>query len=68
MLQHIDICYLLDVSKAYDKIDHLLLYMYEKSLHKDVLIFIVKILVYWYSHQKMCIRWVTLAQTNFRSV
>ena len=33
----------LDDSKAYDKIDHWLLY--DKLLHKDVPVFIVKILV-----------------------
>ena len=41
----------LDASKAYDKIDHWLLY--DKLLHNDVPVFIVKILVYWYSHQEM---------------
>ena len=55
----------LDTSKAYDKIDHWLLY--DKLLHKDVPVFIVKTLVYWYSQQEMFIRWVTLAQTNFVS-
>ena len=59
----------LDASKAYDKIDHWLLY--NKLLHNDVPVFIVKILVYWYSHQEMFIRWgnisITLAQTNFMS-
>ena len=49
------ICFFFDASKAYNKIDHLLLY--EKLLHKDVPNFIVIILVYWYSHQEMFIRW-----------
>ena len=48
-------CYFLDISKAYDKIDHCLLY--EKLLHKDVPVYIVKKLVCWYSHQEMYLRW-----------
>ena len=55
----------LDASKAYDKIDHWLLY--DKLLHNDVTVLIVKILVYWYSHQEMLYGGVTLAQTYFMS-
>ena len=47
----------LDPSKANDKIDHWLLY--EKLLQKDVPVFIIKVLVYWYSHQEMFLRWDT---------
>ena len=53
----------LDASKAYDKIDHWLLY--DKLLHNDVPIFIVKILVYWYSHQEMFIRWGNSCSNKF---
>ena len=53
----------LDASKAYDKIDHWLLY--DKLLHKDVPVFIVKILVYWYSHQEMLIRCCNSCSNKF---
>ena len=53
----------LDASKAYDKIDHWLLY--DKLLHNDVPVFIVKILVYWYSHQEMFIRWGNSCSNKF---
>ena len=52
-----------DASKACDKIVHWLLY--DKSLHKDVPVFIVKILVYWYSHQKMFILWGNSCSNKF---
>ena len=57
------ICSFVDTSKAYDKIDHWLLY--EKLLHKDIPNLIVKILVYWYSHQEMFIRWGKSCSNRF---
>ena len=45
----------LDASKAFDRIDHWLLF--KKLFDKHVLLFIIKLLVCWYSTQKMHIRW-----------
>ena len=45
----------LDASKAFDRIDHWLLF--KKLIAKDVPLFIIRLLLYWYSHQQMCIRW-----------
>ena len=45
----------LDASKAYDKIDDWQLF--NKLLHIHVPVFIVNILVYWYSHPEMLVRW-----------
>ena len=52
----------LDAPKAYDKIDHWQLF--NKLLHIHVLVFIVNILVYWYSHQEMFIRWGNSCSTK----
>ena len=48
----------LDASKAFDKIDFLLLF--QKLITKDFPVFIIKILAYWYCHQEMHVRWVQL--------
>ena len=53
----------LDASKAYDKITHWLLY--KKLLPKDVTVVIMKILVYWYCHQGMFIRWGNSCSDKF---
>ena len=45
----------LDASKSFDRIDHWLLF--KKLISKDVPLFIIRLLAYWYSHQKMCVRW-----------
>ena len=45
----------LDASKAFDRIDHWLLY--EKMIDKQIPLFIIRILVFWYSQQMMRIRW-----------
>ena len=36
-----------------------------KLLNNDVPLFIVKILVYWYSHQKMFVRWGNSCSNKF---
>ena len=53
----------LDASKAYDKIDHWQLF--NKLLNIYVPVFIVNILVYWYSRQEMFIRWGNIYSTKF---
>ena len=48
--RHTHNIYILDASKAFDRIDHWLLY--KKLISKDVPLFIIRLLVYWYSHQQ----------------
>ena len=45
----------LDASKAFDRIDRRLLF--EKMIKKSVALFIIKLLVFWYSRQRMFVRW-----------
>ena len=54
----------LDASKAYDKIDHWQLF--NKLLNIHVPVYIISILVYWYSRQEMYIRWGNSYSTKFR--
>ena len=53
----------LDASKAYDNIDHWQLF--NKLLNIHVPVFIVNILVYWYSRQEMFIRWGNTYSTKY---
>ena len=53
----------LDASKAFDRIDHWLLF--KKLISKDVPLFIIRLLVYWYSHQQMCVRWGNIVSSSF---
>ena len=53
----------LDASKAFDRIDHWLLF--KKLIDKHVPLFIIKLLVCWYSTQKMHIRWGNTVNTSF---
>ena len=45
----------LDASKAFDLVDHKLLfsYLYDRGLPPTV----IRFLMFWYKHQSMCIRW-----------
>ena len=45
----------LDASKAFDGIDHWLLF--KKLTAKNVPLFIIRLLLNWYSHQQIYIRW-----------
>ena len=45
----------LDASKAFDKISHWTLL--KKMIDRDVPIYLVKILCYWYQHQEMIVQW-----------
>ena len=45
----------LDASKAFDRLDHWLLF--EKLIYRKVPLFIVRLLIVWYSLQRMHIRW-----------
>ena len=48
------ICYL-DASKAFDRINHWTLFT--KILKRDIPTIIVRLLVFWYTHQQFCVRW-----------
>ena len=45
----------LDASKAFDRIDHWLLF--DKMIKKGVPFFIIKLLALWHSRQRMFVRW-----------
>ena len=53
----------LDASKAFDRIDHWLLF--DKMIKKGVPLFIIKLLVFWYSRQRMFVRWGDTCSTSF---
>ena len=54
----------LDASKAFDRIDQGLLF--DKVIKKGVPLFIIKLLVFWYSRQRMFVRWGNiLCSTSF---
>ena len=53
----------LDASKAFDRIDHWLLF--NKMIKKGVPLFIIKLLVFWYSRQRMFVRWGNTCSTSF---
>ena len=53
----------LDASKAFDRIDHWLLF--KKLIDKRIPLFDIKLLVCWYSTQQMHIRWGTLLLLHF---
>ena len=45
----------LDVSKAFDRVNHWTLF--RKLPNRSIHILIVRMLMYWYTKQKLCIRW-----------
>ena len=53
----------LDASKAFDRIDHWLLF--DKMIKKGVPLFIIKLLVFWYSRQRMFVRWGDTCSASF---
>ena len=53
----------LDASKAFDRIDHWLLF--NKMIEMGVPLFIIKLLVFWYSRQRMFVRWGNTCSTSF---
>ena len=54
----------LDVSKAFDKINHWVLF--KKLLNKGVPIYLVKVLCYWYQHQSMYVKWGSTLSSKFQ--
>ena len=53
----------LDASKAFDRLNYWLLF--DKLIKKRVPLFIVKLLLFWYTHQKMCVRWGNSTSPDF---
>ena len=53
----------LDASKAFDRLDHWL--RYEKLIYRKVPLFIVRLLIVWYSLQRMHIGWGNTFSTSF---
>ena len=53
----------LDASKTYEKVDHWQLFSNLLNIHVPV--FVVNMLVYWYSRQEMFIRWGNTNSTQF---
>ena len=45
----------LDASKAYDRVNHWTLF--RKLLNRSINILIVRMLLYWYTKQELCIKW-----------
>ena len=54
----------LDASKAFDKINHWLLF--KKLIERQMPLYLVTILCYWYRHQEMFVRWGSSLSTGFR--
>jgi len=54
----------MDASKAFDRIDHWLLF--DKLLARKIPLFIIRIFIFWYSQQSMCIRWGNTLSASFK--
>ena len=54
---------LLDASKAFDKISDWTLF--KKIIDRDVPIYLVMILCYWYQHQEMIVQWGSCLSNAF---
>ena len=48
------VCFL-DASKAFDRVNHWTLF--HKLIDRKVPLVFVRILMYWYQHQRFCVRW-----------
>ena len=53
----VSVCFL-DASKAFDRINHSVLF--EKLRKRGICGYLLRILVYWYETQTMCVRWGNL--------
>ena len=56
------LCFL-DASKAFDRINHDTLF--KKLVNRNVPAYIVRLLVFWYSHQQMFVKWGNVMSSGF---
>ena len=59
------VCFL-DASKAFDRINHWLLF--DKLLKRNVNAVVVKLLLYWYRNQEFCVRWGNTLSLSFSAI
>jgi len=57
-------CCFLDLSKAYDRVNHWTLF--RKLIERKIPSIIVRILLFWYSNQQFCVRWGQCVSNSFK--